>query len=446
MAKILHKGKWYRLGSNGGNDSGLKLKDGLVCTKLARVQVGGVNALGLSWRQEEIAQALDEPYLNEWGYRCCLDECTEENHNQPVEIYKWLYRCMKEGFSVPTRTIVITGADGVERSFAFNTLAAQGTEAVNAALETEFGLESGSLSALDSYKYDFDACLIHIPVLQFAGLSYEELRRYVSRVQQDNPELFYPNWPDSSKGNLAAPYDGDIYNMGVDGGYSYLFSVRPADDAVSEMVSACRKVAAVIQDKIYRYYEISPGTKLTLEQKKQVAKVIHDHLILHGNYSGHVSPALLSSMYSVMDQSHKGYCLSYTQAFNFVARMYGIEALYMSGIAYQTWNGSEYEDDDSHAWNLLSLTDDYGNYSADPSDWTCVDIFWDEGLDKENETEDALGWTYFMDKTTVFRAYGDVNYRAIKTDTGYGKYPFDHEATVPSASYPYEGNTPYVWD
>ena len=81
-----------------------------VAINKGEINVFGYNKAGEFWFQREHGDPVDEPYLTDWWYKCAVDESNEENHNEPLHFYKWVYRCIAEHFNVEKRSIWHRGA------------------------------------------------------------------------------------------------------------------------------------------------------------------------------------------------------------------------------------------------------------------------------------------------------------------------------------------------
>jgi len=390
--------------------------DGL-CTLTDRPNPSGEN-----WRQLETAAALDEPYLGEWGWKCSVADGTEE-------LYRWIYRCLYEGFDVPTRSIQLGTADPIV-----------------------FQVDAGAFSGVNEKTGETvtiaDTRKLCIPLCQFGEDSEDAFFHVIVRVLQDSPILCRSFWH-------------PVYQTGDDGMIMSVTAVVPDADRTAEMREICEEEVKRITDKVFALYGISPGDALTDNQRAQVAKLIHDCIILHVDAEASTLNGFwLEGMMAIFDARYRGLCGSFTQAFNYVARLYGMEALYLTGMAYiKDFNADGDRDDTgekgSHAWVALRLSGydeyPYGTYPADSALWTSIDVYWDEpwhesnAIGEEPEREDVL-WKYFMDLSNINMVDAPVDgevCRVIGTDTGYGAYPFDG---IPTLDKPYTGDDLYIWN
>ncbi len=455
--KYRKNGVWHELGGKANGPGALAVQNGLICTPMSDETsiVGGVNASGCAWYAlehtaevmaigEEIPEAvayaqMDEPYLKEWGWQCCLKE-TLNGDKTAMELYRWLYRCIKQRYSIVSRTIVIVGKDGVKRAYA---CATNGGEAVM------------NGNSVDGMYY------LNIPLVQFPNLTQQRLKNMLYRVKEDNPDLLYTRMPNTSF--LLHDYEGDIYGMGVDGGYSCVYSMEVSNERADEMMETVNAAVNTIKEKLAQVHGIAVGQSLSVAQKVTVAKVIHDYIctFAHGQYEAEGQDASnywTSILYSVFDPELKSRCSGYTQAFNYVARMYGIESIYMSGIGYLDTNSdgdyADYGENGGHAWVAVRLSDEpYGTYPSDASKWSCIDLYWDEPTHEAvvsgvAQSRDDVIWDYFLNINRIFPAVGSDSYkrahRMITKTSGYGAYPterFDGTIVQPSLNMPYDGDT-----
>ena len=414
------------IGGSGGGDISSEVftvENGALSILTATNRPCGVNAAGWSWMQEEYAAPIDEPYLNEWGYRCCLEECTEENNAEPVQIYKWLYRCFKEGHSVKQRTIVLADENGNEQEHSFYTDAGE-----------SYQFETRSITIPQSEEARF----LIVPLVQFPNLTREQANFYIWRVIADNPQLCFP-WMPQEDAALITYAAGEV--MQSDGGIMFLCSVCPTEKKSEEMRHLCNEQAAAIEAKVYELYGIRAGDELDTEQREKVVKVIHDYIVLRSNFKG-TATYYTSTVYAVFDKTRAGICCAYTNAFNFVARKYGIEALYMSGRAFAEWNEEkqDFDTQGGHGWVMVSLHDNYGEYSSDASKWSCIDLYWDEAEHFSASPSAGLMWDYFLNIENIFPPIGSDPHRIIQTSKGYGRYPTTQEdgtTQIPQYSAPY---------
>ncbi len=99
----------------------------------------------------------------------------------------------------------------------------------------------------------------------------------------------------------------------------------------------------------------------------QKAKILHDYLIQHAQYDITLNLPYTHSPEGVLLHG-KGVCQSYAEAYQ----------LLLNGVNIP--NALEYGDD--HVWNMVYLTDKYGN-----ADWTHVDCTWDDPTNNDDFEE-----------------------------------------------------------
>lgn len=386
-------------------NSAFVVVDGKVCTV-------STDASGEGWHQVEAAAEMDEPYLNEWGWQCAQEDGT-------TELYKWIYRCLKEGFSVPYRTIVV---DGVEHRFATE-LTERDRTWVALATNPESGLSP--IEFINQPGYDpEEAAWMCVPLVQFGSMQQSEIAHAFERVRLDNPILCA--MPLSQIGFV---YDEERSNI------LYAYFIRITEAASKKLINLIAKATRSI-DKYVKEFT-SPNSSET-ENKIVTAEIIHDYIIWHNEPAtvtiagaGYTPLYYQPTLYAALDPNKRALCDGYTQAFNFFARAYGINSIAMS--ASVTHDG---ESAGGHVWNVVNFGD-YGVYSADPSEWSPIDVYWDEPLheleirpERTDIPNSEAWWEYFGNPDNVFK---DDYLRTIKKTDGYGRYPFDND----------DGSTPY---
>lgn len=391
-------GEFYPIGATVPSSSALPVVDGAVCTYVS----------------DEIA----EPYLKEWGWHCC--NATEK------ELYRWLYRHMLKGAVDAVDAIV---ADEITQDIIARRRA-EGVQIVNDVVADDY------------------ATFMVIPVAEFGITDESILYTICQRVMMDNPLLMFPFYPSLT--------DSIAVIKGNNGICRYIYSIVPTLDKRAQAREICAEQIGQIVQKVVELYGIRPGYNLTMEHKSWVLKVIHDYLILHGNMDGDSVAWWLFTPYAVYDHRYKGNCTSYTMAFCAAARLYGIEAINMTGIGYVNKDNSadgSYELNGNHAWVAVRLSDEeYGAYPSDPAKWSCIDVYWDEPLHEvkignEPDRKDII-WKYFLNMPEINILSEDDeksghSYRIVDANIAYGALPID---AAPTLSMPYSGNNEYIWE
>lgn len=377
------------------------------------------------------SDALDEPYLKEWGWTC--------SNEDEKELYRWLYRCMYEGLTVSKRTVKV---DGEEVSFATD-----GKKSGTDEIKEDVISRIGNANIFNKIMSDAYTTFLRIPVVQFGITDDSILYTMCQRVINDNPLLIFPffhSFPDS----VAVIKD----ESGV---CQYIYSAVPIEDKRCQAQDVCMEQIENIVEKVREVYGIQPGDSLTVAQKAKILKVIHDCIILIGNQEdGTLFPWLLATPYAVYDERYKGNCTSYTMAFCVVARMYGIEAINMTGFAYIDTDGTQdgYELMGEHSWVAVRLSDEeYGTYPIEPEKWSCIDTYWDEpalGIGSYVSPREDVQWRYFLDMGNINAvsandAVRGNTCRVVDAAIEYGCFPMED---IPKLSMPYEGNELYIWE
>ncbi len=383
---------------------GMFVCDGKVCTT-------GADVSGEGWHQVEAAAEMDEPYLNEWGWQCAQEDGT-------TELYKWIYRCLKEGFSVPYRTIVV---DGVEHRFATElterdrTWVAYATNPETGQSPTEF---------IKQPEYDpAEAAWFCVPLVQFGSVEQSVINHAFERVRLDNPILCAQ--PLSMIGYYYDEENGNII-------YAYFIYWK---ETVAQRLTNLIETAKKSIDKYVKEFT-TPTPGYELQNKVAIAKIIHDYIILNNDPAtvtiegaGFTPQYYMPSLYAALAPNRRALCDGYTQAFNYFARLYGINSLAISAKVDHVV-GDTVTPGGGHIWNIVNFGQ-YGIYSADPSEWIPIDVYWDEPLHeaemRPGRTDLPTGevwWEYFGKAANVFK---DDYRRTIKKTDAYGRYPFDNE-------------------
>lgn len=384
------------------------------------------------------------PYLNEWGWKCSSDS--------EKQIYSWIYKCVYEGTTVNERVFTIE-----DKTVTFVTDGKKhNTEEITNDIETYYNrytadnvLIPAGTNMVKTILADNLVTFLRIPVAHFNIKDEVLLDTICWRVLFDNPLLMFSNFPSMRSTHIPV-----IKN--ADGICQYIYSVIPTTEKRCQAQEICNTAISKIIAKIKKLYNIYPGDTITIDQKVKILKVIHDSIILHGNLTtGKKVGYYFSTPYSVYDTRYQGNCGSYTLAFCTIARLYGIESLYMNGMCYVDTKPDTdgFEASGGHAWVAVRISDEpYGEYPTDPDKWSCIDVYWDEPLESKKmgipvELED-ISWIHFLDMSAI--SIYNTEAEADKTKHSYrildqlsGPLPING---IPSLSIPYSGSSIDTWE
>ena len=402
------------------------------------------------------SEVTDEPYLNEWGWKCCETELERE-------LYRWLYKCMVEGLDVEERTVEVNGEE-----VTFITDCTQdGIDEIAKNMKDRMGNRGSAIYKLA--MEDENLTFMRIPVEQFQikESSYSETKKesilytICQRIMMDNPLILFPFYPSENREPVAAIKNEDGY-------YRYIYSVVPTKEKRAQAIDICKEQIENIVKKVKETYCINPGDDLSVAaiehglsdalMRVRVLKVIHDCIVLHANMNGTEKGDWMPTPYAVFDTTYKGNCTSYTMAFCAVARLYGIEAINMTGIGWIDANADgKYELTDDHAWVAVRISGEpYGTYPEEASKWTCIYVYWDEPLHETKiHPEDAtfyekdIIWKYFMDldELNFIPSSDNKSGRSCRipdATISYGSFPFGE--SIPAFVCKYTGNKLYTWE
>lgn len=359
---------------------------------------GGINADGVAWSEPEISVAVDKPYANKLGYTLTLAENTEENHNQPQQIYEHIYR-----------SLYLNG----EHSGSIFVQDENGDPVAIPAI----AIKTDMFSGITSSNY-YDRTLN----------GSDTLMHIYFRVVYDNPQLCngLTTWG-------RAVGDNDKV--------TYILIPKYSDHELSAMKDICKRTKAEVQELVYNYTGILPKSVLTPVQKSRVAKVIHDFIVLNNKYDEvNEGERVDQTMYPALSKGlNDPVCASYALAFNWLCEDYGIETLYATGVV---WSGLISNGvptaSDSHAWNLVNFEDSPGVFSSDPSNWSIIDCTFDDPTGASN---DYIRWKHFCVRAE------DLPKPYAKNSRTKNNYAFIYPADTEScADYKYTGSTPYEWE
>ena len=339
-----------------------------------------------------------KPYLKTWGY-------TQSKNEGATVMYDWVFKCLQDGFSVEERII-----DG-----------------------KTYVVDGGP--APEEYE-GFRKIIVPIPQFKLSGNEYMTIWDCLDRVARYNQELCY-----HVKGQEFLDEDGNNARQSGKMIVSVTMFV-PNDTQRKHMQIKMKEAVAQITEKVVEICGVSVGDKLTKIQKWSVTKVIHDWIMERTYYNlNHEAIKDTAAYYltqlaysALTDEADvKPICAGYTAAMAYLCNMYRINCVFVSGFAVDDTVTKPTD----HAWNIVSFTLPYGEYSSDPSQWAAMDLTWDDK--RLDEIKQGTPWEYFCtDK--VYHEHGDSEITRTLDDRG---YPFgDYETTIaPTATYPYTGNT-----
>lgn len=274
--------------------------------------VWGYNKSGEFWFQKEHGEPVDEPYLTDWWYKCAVDESNEENHNEPLYFYKWVYRCIAEYFTVETRSIWHRGSF---RDFTVN--------------RTPSGASNR------------DGQLV-LPLFQFFDVYDDTIRFRIHSIIGENCSMIADN--------------------GLRRSNDYFVLSCPSDStAMNGRLSKVNESVAMVDAKILELYGFSPTNKpQTVDEKVKVAKVIYDWLLDHNVNGG--SYWENQCAYAAFSRGeYNPICFSWSSAVNFLFKRYGIENVFALI--------------DGHVFNLVNYHDEIGEYTPNnDNEWCIIDL------------------------------------------------------------------------
>lgn len=382
--------------------------------------IRGYNSDGQEWYQVEEANEIPQPYLDSYGYQQTLNECTEENHDQPMHLYHWIYRCLYESDTVTQRTIVCNG-------------------------ESRVFINECNHNLNPHKEYTID---VKVPMYQFKGYKYmkkgdpanhdefyncadtwydpeqhaDEIYPIFRRVVFDNPELYT-----DGRGNSSC-------ELGFTGEYRYFTAWTTTFADRIECQKVVDNTLKQIDDKVYKVTRFSiDNPPQTAKDKMKVAKVVYDWLGLQNRYDNE-GEYFDQTIFSALSPNESPICSSYALAFAYVVNRYNIYAFPVSGY-YLKLGDNNY--DMRHQWCVVNYMYDFdlpyieGNGRADR--YAIVELsftWWETQEDKDK----LLRWELFnqpREENKYILDHDWINYRFS-----------DATAT----QYRYTGNTVYGWN
>lgn len=384
------------------------------------MRFSGYNSNGEYWYQVEEIDEIRQPYLNSYGYQQTLNECTEENHNQPMYLYQWIYQCLYDSDKVTKRTIVCNG-------------------------KTEEYINECRPNINPHKEY---AIAVRIPMHQFIGYKYcnkgnpanhdeyynladtwydseqhaDEIYPIFRRVVYDNPEL-YTDGCGTSGGSLD-----------FNGYYKYLDVWTIRFDHRTECQKVVDNTLKQIDDKVYKVTKFSfTNPPQTSDDKKKVAKVVYDWLGLQNRYDNE-GEYFDQTIFSALSPDESPVCSSYALAYDYVLKKYNIWCMAVSGYAYKLGDNDYIM---RHQWDIVNYNFNFdypyveGNGRAE--NYAIVDLSF-EWSEYQSDQEKLYHWEFFNQPREDNKYIIDkdwINYRF---------------ADAKSTSYIYKGNTVYGWN
>ena len=276
------------------------------------INVTGVDSDGSRWYQLETGETLDEPYLNSYGYKVTLSECTAENHGSPIEAYKWIYRCIKQNFEVAKRTVFAYG-------------------------------EAHENSELIYINSDGNGVLV-VPFKQFQNIEGGYAVTILKRVIADNDFIAFQYGNIDKESRLLT---------------NFAMSLSELNGMQEDMNSSI----ADVDLRISNLYSFTPDNQpQTVTDRVKIAKVIFDWLRLNNRYSDS-DDWKDQTAYCALSGGVSPVCSSYARAAHLLLNRYGIENIVCNGHH----NGI------GHVWNIVNYHDNIGEYTADATQWCMFD-------------------------------------------------------------------------
>lgn len=267
-------------------------------------------------------------------------------------------------------------------------------------------------------------------------LTNDDIHEVVMKVRYDNPELMI-RW--LSEGWVTLSSNGVkkfllIKNFDESTRQQYIATVENTFNEICGLVKTYYGITYTPGSSFYSNHD-----KYTPAQQRQIAKVIHDFLVLNNTYHDSSVEDLDQTIYPALSKgAETPVCASYALAFLYCCERWGILAPVILGYT---------EDDDNgyHMWNMVAYVKgrDYLStlpvVTGDESVWQEMDVTWD---DPTNGSESYCGWDYFNITTSEIQgSLGSYRYRAKNhVHSAYLEYPVDN---CTCTSNRYTGNTKY---
>jgi hypothetical protein len=170
------------------------------------------------------------------------------------------------------------------------------------------------------------------------------------------------------------------------------------------------------------YWNSYTSDHYTRRQKVQIAKVIHDFLVLNNTYHESSVENLDQTMYPALSKgAETPVCASYAHAFQWCCHKFGIMCHVVNG-------STDSEGNARHLWNMINY-ENYGSpaisNTTDGSIWYECDVTWD---DPTNGGTDYCQWEFFNTTTSYIQSSAGGNrrrsYRNVTSNGNEAFYDF----------------------
>lgn len=170
------------------------------------------------------------------------------------------------------------------------------------------------------------------------------------------------------------------------------------------------------------YWNSYTSDHYTRRQKVQIAKVIHDFLVLNNTYHESSVENLDQTMYPALSKGDETpVCASYAHAFQWCCHKFGIMCHVVNG-------STDSEGNARHLWNMINY-ENYGSpaisNTANGGIWYECDVTWD---DPTNGGTDYCQWEFFNTTTSYIQSSAGGNrrrsYRNVTSNGNEAFYDF----------------------
>jgi hypothetical protein len=264
--------------------------------------------------------------------------------------------------------------------------------------------------------------------------TWHECKTMAARVTADFPGLLPKGY--TSTGIYAeAENSSDKLNTKLSMFYIDYFSNTERNTFIAKTKEVfnhiASKVNATYSDISYDNNDYRTN-KYTELQKKKIAKVIHDYIILTGDY-GDVTETnwLNQTMYPALSESTctshgcaGPVCASYAKGFKYCCWRFGIACIVVGGNA-------DTGRDARHEWNSISYTSTYDFSDRTGNKWQLVDLTWDDPTFSDGPHTDFVQWQYFNITTASLPARKRWTVGAASNASAYGDVDDGYYKTFP---------------